>query len=203
MGVILTPKYVIEETTLTAIADSLRNKLSVADSYTPAEMAAAIASIESGGGGESYTFENTILASGVVAAGSTDEINTGVTLGDLRQYKFFSISVAGVSNVQLSNWYTKLDGISLMRVNNVRAGNFLYEFLNAEKTLAMVKSGQYGNHSVWNNFKPDRYSYGALSNGTFSSSVYDLSNIDDTAPIITYPIGATIDVNWCIMGVIK
>lgn len=42
--------YLIKDTTLTNIADAIRAKKSSTDTYTPAEMATAIASIESGGG---------------------------------------------------------------------------------------------------------------------------------------------------------
>lgn len=43
--------YLIKDTTLTNIADAIRQKKSSTDTYTPAEMATAIASIETGGGG--------------------------------------------------------------------------------------------------------------------------------------------------------
>lgn len=42
--------YLIKDTTLTNIADAIRAKKSSTDTYTPAEMATAIASIETGGG---------------------------------------------------------------------------------------------------------------------------------------------------------
>lgn len=42
--------YLIKDTTLTNIADAIRQKKSSTDKYTPAEMVTAIASIESGGG---------------------------------------------------------------------------------------------------------------------------------------------------------
>ena len=43
--------YLIKDTTLTNIADAIRAKKSSTDTYTPAEMATAISSIETGGGG--------------------------------------------------------------------------------------------------------------------------------------------------------
>ena len=43
--------YLIKDTTLTNIADAIRQKKSSTDTYTPAEMATAISSIETGGGG--------------------------------------------------------------------------------------------------------------------------------------------------------
>lgn len=43
--------YLIKDTTLTNIADAIRAKKSSTDTYTPAEMATAISSIETGGSG--------------------------------------------------------------------------------------------------------------------------------------------------------
>ena len=43
--------YLIKDTTLTNIADAIRAKKSSTDTYTPAEMATAISSIQTGGGG--------------------------------------------------------------------------------------------------------------------------------------------------------
>ena len=43
--------YLIKDTTLTNIADAIRAKKSSTNTYTPAEMATAISSIETGGGG--------------------------------------------------------------------------------------------------------------------------------------------------------
>lgn len=50
--------YLIKDTTLTNIADAIRAKKSSTDTYTPAEMATAISSIESGGGGGELTEED-------------------------------------------------------------------------------------------------------------------------------------------------
>lgn len=50
--------YLIKDTTLTNIADAIRQKKSSTDTYTPAEMATAISSIESGGGGGELTEED-------------------------------------------------------------------------------------------------------------------------------------------------
>ena len=50
--------YLIKDTTLTNIADAIRAKKSSTDTYTPAEMATAISSIETGGGGGELTAED-------------------------------------------------------------------------------------------------------------------------------------------------
>ena len=50
--------YLIKDTTLTNIADAIRQKKSSTDTYTPAEMATAISSIETGGGGGELTEED-------------------------------------------------------------------------------------------------------------------------------------------------
>ena len=50
--------YLIKDTTLTNIADAIRAKKSSTETYTPAEMATAISSIETGGGGGELTEED-------------------------------------------------------------------------------------------------------------------------------------------------
>lgn len=50
--------YLIKDTTLTNIADAIRAKKSSTDTYTPAEMATAISSIETGGGSGELTEED-------------------------------------------------------------------------------------------------------------------------------------------------
>ena len=50
--------YLIKDTTLTNIADAIRAKKSSTDTYTPAEMATAISSIQTGGGGGELTEED-------------------------------------------------------------------------------------------------------------------------------------------------
>ena len=50
--------YLIKDATLTNIADAIRAKKSSTDTYTPAEMATAISSIETGGGGGELTEED-------------------------------------------------------------------------------------------------------------------------------------------------
>lgn len=88
-------------------------------------------------------------------------------------------------------------------MNNFRAQTILYEFLNDEKTLMIAKSGASGNHGVYLNYLGNTVSYGVVGDAMFSDGVYDLSSLSDDTPVITYPIGASIDVNWSILGVTK
>lgn len=161
--------------------------------------------IPSGGGSGdvNHTLAVEVLASGTVTANSTDAVNTGVTLSTLKQYKLFLISVSGASNTGLKNWYTKVGNISIGRVNNFRAQTILYEFLNDEKTLMIAKSGKSGNHNLYLNYLGNAASYGVIDTAMFADCVYDLSSLSDDTPVITYPIGASIDVNWSILGVTK
>lgn len=161
--------------------------------------------IPSGGGSGdvNHTLAVEVLASGTVNANSTDAVNTGVTLYTLKQYKLFLISVSGASNSSLQNWYTKVGNISIGRVNNFRAQTILYEFLNDEKTLMIAKSGTSGNHGVYLTYLGTWNSYGVVNAAMFADCVYDLSSLSDDTPVITYPTGASIDVNWSILGVTK
>lgn len=167
--------------------------------------AAVSVEIPSGGGSGdvNHALAVEVLASGTVNANSTDAVNTGVTLYTLKQYKLFLISVSGASNTSLQNWYTKVGNISIGRVNNFRAQTILYEFLNDEKTLMIAKSGTSGNHSLYLNYFGNATSYGVVNAAMFADCVYDLSSLSDDTPVITYPTGASIDVNWSILGVTK
>ena len=161
--------------------------------------------IPSGGGSGdvNHALAVEVLASGTVTANSTDAVNTGVTLSTLKQYKLFLISVSGASNTGLKNWYTKVGNISIGRVNNFRAQTILYEFLNDEKTLMIAKGGTSGNHGLYLNYLGNKASYGVSNNAMFAECVYDLSSLSDDTPVITYPTGESIDVNWSILGVTK
>lgn len=61
-------KYVIEDTTLTSIADAIRTKTGTTDTYTPTDMATAIEGIEVGS-------KNTLA--GTPAHGSSCEFMLG------------------------------------------------------------------------------------------------------------------------------
>lgn len=167
--------------------------------------AAVSVEIPSGGGSGdvNHALAVEVLASGTVTANSTDAVNTGVTLSTLKQYKLFLISVSGASNTNLQNWYTKVGNISIGRVNNFRAQTILYEFLNDTKTLMIAKSGTSGNHGLYSNYLGNSISYGVFNAAMFADCVYDLSSLSDDTPVITYPTGASIDVNWSILGVTK
>ena len=155
-------------------------------------------------GGADCTIAVDMLASGTVVQGSEEPVDTGITLGKLKEYKMFILSVSGVSNVSLHNWYTKLGTLSLSRVNNVRAQTILYEFLNAEKTILMPIIGTQGNHSVFNNFAAGTASYGVSLNAAFPDCIYNLAGLNDNTTVITYPVKSdAVDVNWAILGVVK
>lgn len=154
-------------------------------------------------GGVNYTLAVDVLASGTVAAGSTDTVDTGVKLSDLKQYKLFIVSVSGASNKNLTNWYTKLGSLCINRVNGSRAKTILYEFLNDNKNLLFPRIGAAGNHGVYSSYIGNGSSYGTNNDAQFPDCIYDLSSIGDDNSIIIQPTSATIDVNWCIMGVAK
>ena len=155
-------------------------------------------------GGADCTIAVDMLASGTVAQGSEDPVDTGITLGKLKEYKMFILSVSGVSNVNLHNWYTKIGNLSISRVNNARGQTILYEFLNTEKTVMIARNGINGNHSVYESYKASSSSYGVNNASYFPDGIYELSSISESTHVITYPIKSdTVDVKWTILGVVK
>ena len=155
-------------------------------------------------GGADCTIAVDMLASGTVVQGSEGSVDTGITLGKLKEYKMFILSVSGTSNVNLHNWYTKIDNLSIGRVNNVRGQTILYEFLNTEKTVMIAKNGKNGNHAVNTSYIASSESYGVVDTSCFPDCIYDLSSIGESTHVITYPVKSDIvDVKWSILGVVK
>ena len=155
-------------------------------------------------GGADCTIAVEMLASGTVSQGSENPVDTGITLGKLKEYKMFILSVSGVSNVNLHNWYTKIGDLSISRINNVRGQTILYEFLNTEKTVMIARNGTNGNHSVYESYKASSISYGVNNASYFPDGIYELSSIGESTHVITYPIKSdAVDVKWTILGVVK
>ena len=155
-------------------------------------------------GGADCTVAVEMLASGTVAQGSENPVDTGITLGKLKEYKMFILSVSGVSNVNLHNWYTKIGNLSISRINNARGQTILYEFLNTEKTVMIARNGTNGNHSVYESYNASSISYGVNNASYFPDGIYELSSIGESTHVITYPIKSdAVDVKWTILGVVK
>ena len=70
-------RAIITESLLTGIADAIRAKLGGSDAYTPSEMATAIASIPTGGGGATNVVQGTFTGTTTGAAMAIDLGYTG------------------------------------------------------------------------------------------------------------------------------
>ena len=117
--------YLIKDTTLTNIADAIRAKKSSTDTYTPAEMATAISSIESGGGElteEDLTFTGDLsyfnyygrMSKIIKKCGSKMKFNAVTSL-------FKSFMGNDPLNSDFSNWtinLSKCDFYETFRTNN-------------------------------------------------------------------------------------
>ena len=180
------------------------NALTFSGAVTGSYDGSAPLSVEIPSGGADCTIAVDMLASGTVAQGSEDPVDTGITLGKLKEYKMFILSVSGVSNMNLHNWYTKIGNLSISRINNARGQTILYEFLNTEKTVMIARNGTNGNHSVYESYKASSSSYGVNNASYFPDGIYELSSISESTHVITYPIKSdTVDVKWTILGVVK
>ena len=92
--------YLIKDTTLTNIADAIRAKKSSTDTYTPAEMATAISSIETGGGGGELTEEDLTFT------------------GDLRYFNYY-----GRMSKLIKKYGSKMKFNSVNNLSNAFQGN--------------------------------------------------------------------------------
>ena len=71
-------EYLIQDTTLSAIADAIRAKTGPAEQLTPEQMIAAITNIQSGGGGDDSSFKEVIERTAVNPTLPGDLTNIGL-----------------------------------------------------------------------------------------------------------------------------
>lgn len=167
-----------------------------------------------GGSGEKLIVQYTVLASGIIPKGQTEansesHIDTGITLGDLKQYKYFIIR----QRLDDANPYLIAD------INNIRLGYgnsnamFLFcEFEGLEKNIIKILGG-FGNSAQSN----PNDAFVNVSSGTFSvfgytSPIRGIVNLSNTSNEKHLKIGighmnglesTKFDLKYDVCGVIK
>ena len=165
--------------------------------------------IPSGGGGETIIAEETVLASGTIAAGAdaNQYIDTGVTVGDLRQWEYFGFHIINVNSGAYCSF--TLGATSSRRIAWSNSSSIaLFKWVTSDKTVLQntgYVSTNNGETKAMNNMIAN---FGTSGISDRNSSVfYYLASIagiaDDTKVCITTNNSPTVDITWEIRGLIK
>ena len=99
-------EYLIQDTTLSAIADAIRAKTGPAEQLTPEQMIAAITNIQSGGGGDDSSFKEVIERTAVNPTLPGDLTNIGLYVF----YNCFELALtslpAGITSIGKNAFFT-------------------------------------------------------------------------------------------------
>lgn len=180
------------------------------DTWSSQKIAQAIAAgggSGGGGSGEVITLQETILASGTIANGTAagTKTETGLTLGDLRQWKMFAY--LAISTV--SGYYRPFIGTSsaqvLYNINGQRPAG-VYQWVGTDKKLidCVMHTAVNGNlttiESPFVNINSSPKSY----TQRFWYAPQAAVDMDDSTPVYMQNHTATTDdVQWKIVGILK
>ena len=165
--------------------------------------------IPSGGGGETIIAEETVLASGTIAAGSdaNQYIDTGVTVGDLRQWEYFGFHIINVNSGAYCSF--TLGATPSQRIAWSNSSSIaLFKWVTSDKTVLQNTGYISTNNSETKAMKNMIANFGTNGIQDKNSSVfYYLASIagiaDDTKVCITTNNSPTVDITWEIRGLIK
>ena len=168
------------------------------------EMTQAVGVDEAGGlwalpgGGESdIVQEQAVLASGTIASGTTaGNWETGVTVGDLRKWRLFSVSFKSVST-QGGPWRFKL-GNSIIAYGGIFACTWLFEWMD-KKTAKLFS---YSNGGVTNTFF-NAWVQSSMQGSSVSHNIARINDADDAPVYVGSSPDLTGDLQWNVMGVLK
>ena len=172
------------------------------------------------GGGEDIIADEVVLASGTITANgsATEDIDTGVTAGDLKKYKMFFVGATAASNINLPNLYFRFwDGTSwtnsktILRVNGYRGEWTVNAFLDDAKTMFMSVAGQAGNITLDPCFVKKvsdgtwiSNNYGIYGSAATAGGIFVLDGVPDDTHIFIMPSAVySVDVSWRITGVLR
>lgn len=150
-------KGLVEQSTMTAIADAIRAKNNSEDTYTPAQMADAISAITSGGGDAEYTATvwkyipatNTFYVKG--SASGTIDVTLTADLGDNRftvthsGYNYSNVTITiyrgeeQLDQVSLNNG--KRDFLNLLAGDRLHIYNYVYSGYSGDFEAAITSNG--------------------------------------------------------------
>lgn len=173
------------------------------------------------GGSEQLIYAEEQLATGTITADSSGQkltgvFETGLTLGDLKQWKSFMCKIRGNANSNADTFYLRLmntnygndyNSISLFR--STQSGVMaVFEWANSDKTVLKLVSGYMG---AQGNFGEIGTAFASASNNTWTISTVasnignwvDLRNCVDTQVLAVTKRPAATDYLWEIRGLVK
>ena len=139
----------------------------------------ALAEVSGGsGGGGSQTAAEMQLATGTFDGTYTanEKIMTGVTIGDLKQYRRFLYTLKGSTNTTLQNLYLNFATNKYLARASVAGAYVMYEWLDEAKTLLQVRiatgnPSQYGTGTKINNTDVDQTTVSPMSMRVYMISI--------------------------------
>ena len=170
-------KVLVNDSSLTSIADAIREKTGSSDTYKPSEMAGAIASITTGGGD------------------SIDGLPSGYARADFIQFtgkELIDTGIIGNQDTQINTSFTWESTTQRHLFGCASADN------TASITSYMNGSWRFGNKTSSKNFstKNPKLPYSALINKTtvsINSSISSISGVNDFETVGTLLLGGARD----------
>ena len=163
------------------------------------------------GGGEHLTsvpVAETIIAKGTIPAGVTSAaigeglVDTGLTLGDLRKYKYWGYFLRTDTNVYTSLMIGAQHKVSYNASNGY---GVVYHWADPDKTIAFSSTGGAGNNTRWGS-----HTHTSIVNYSIGTWGFPfLTTASDDTPIyigITYMNGnsaTTKDIYWSVQGYVR
>lgn len=187
-----------------------------------AELAAEMVEVPEGGG-ENLVYAEEQLATGVISSDSTGQkvtgvFETGLTLGDLKQWKSFVFKLrgaantdAGVSYLRLmnTNYVNSYNSISLVR-SNATGVCAVFEWADTARTVLKLASAFAGTNSyvkdIGITFAGTESDAWRLASGETTSAIQgwvDLRNCDDEQVLAVTKSAVATDYLWEIRGLVK
>lgn len=162
-----------------------------------------------GGGGETIIAEETVLASGTIAAGAdaNQYIDTGVTVGDLRQWEYFGFHIINVNSGTYCSFTLGATFSQRIAWRN-SCSIALFKWVTSDKTVLQNTGYVSTNNDETKAMNNMIANFGTNGISERNSSVfYYLASIagiaDDTKVCITTNNSPTVDITWEIRGLIK
>jgi hypothetical protein len=156
------------------------------------------------GGGETLVADETVLASGVIPAGTAQwkHTDTGLKVSDLKNWRIFAVKL---KSTQSQNWGLSINRSNIIYPNTDRYTSFL-EWVDSERTVLKTYGVAADSGTYWDSY----FNHGMIVNGTPTDyktggvgyKFYSAPNETDSVCVYNSS-ETTADCEWQIIGVIR